>query len=105
MTNEAGLQYEDLLKAKEIMSEPGRFVEKDWTPQNCYVNIEYEEKVWSTKDIPHHLSYIVARNYIAPNYTCILQNKGAEIEGKGYGMSESEAIKNSLKQYLQKWSI
>lgn len=89
MTNEAGLQYEDLEKAREIMSEPGRFV----------------EKLWTTKDIPKHLAYIVARDYVAPNYTCFLQNKDAEIEGKGYGMSESEAIETALKQYLQKWSI
>lgn len=96
MTNEAGLQYEDLEKARDFILDE---------ENNDVRFLKVEEKVWATKDIPNHLSYIVARSVIAPNYTCILQNKNSEIEGKGYGMSESEAIKIALKQYLQKWMI
>lgn len=106
MTNEAGLQYEDLLKAKELAIKSGRFANKDLTPQDCYVNIEYEEKVWTTKDIPHHLSYIVACNVgCIPRYSVFLQDKSAEVVGTGIGVWETDAIEMALKNYLSAWGI
>lgn len=91
MTNEAGLQYEDLEKAKEIMSEPGKYT---------------QQKEWTTKDIPYHLSYIVACNAgCIPRYSVFLQDKSAQVVGTGIGVWETDAIEMALKNYISAWGI